>query len=73
MTAFTDEEESRAGLAPRAPWLLEDRLREREALFRAGPPWQPYVVVDGNLITGQNPASSRAATDRTTGELEVQT
>jgi putative intracellular protease/amidase len=71
MTAFTDEEERLAGLAPRAPWLLESRLRERGAVFQAGPPWQSHVVVDGNLITGQNPASSQAATDRTLGELEV--
>jgi putative intracellular protease/amidase len=59
------------GLAQRAPWLLESRLRERGGIFQAGPPWQSHVVVDGNLITGQNPASSRAATDRTLGELEV--
>jgi putative intracellular protease/amidase len=71
MTAFTNEEERLAGLAQRAPWLLEDRLRERGGIFHAGPPWQSHVVVDGNLITGQNPASSRAATDRTLGELQV--
>lgn len=71
MTAFTNEEERLAGLAPRGPWLLEDRLRERGAVSRAGPPWQSHVVADGNLITGQNPASSRAATDRTLAELEV--
>jgi putative intracellular protease/amidase len=73
MTAFTDEEERLAGLAQRAPWLLESRLRERGAVFSAGPPWQPYVVVDGNLITGQNPASSQATTDRTLDTLEVRT
>ena len=73
MTAFTNEEERLAGLAPRAPWLLEDRLQEQGAVFRAGPPWQSHVVADGNLITGQNPASSRAATERTLAELEVRT
>ena len=71
MTAFTNEEERLAGLAPRAPWLLQDRLRERGGLFCAGPPWQSYVVADGNLITGQNPASSWAATERTLAELGV--
>ena len=55
------------------PWLLKDRLRERGGLFRAGPPWQSHVVADGNLITGQNPASSRAATERTLGALGVRT
>ncbi|MHA6795508.1 type 1 glutamine amidotransferase domain-containing protein [Pseudonocardia bannensis] len=64
LTAFTDEEERQAGLADRAPWLLEDRLRERGAIFEAGPPWQPYVVVDGDLLTGQNPASSEDAAKR---------
>lgn len=71
MTGFTDEEERLGGLADRAPWLLEDRLRERGADFEAGPPWAPHVVVDGNLLTGQNPASSQAAADRTLGELRV--
>ena len=73
MTGFTNEEERLAGLAPCGRWLLEGRLREHGALFRAGPPWQSHVVADGNLITGQNPASSRVATDRTLGELEVRT
>jgi putative intracellular protease/amidase len=71
MTGFTDEEERLAGLAARAPWLLEDRLRERGAHFEAGPPWEPHVVVDGNLVTGQNPASSQASADRTLGELRA--
>lgn len=71
MTELTNEEERLVGLADRAPCLLEDRLRERGADFKAGPPWEPHVVVDGNLLTGQNPASSQAATDRTLGELRV--
>lgn len=71
MTGFTDQEERLGGLADRAPWLLEDRLRERGADFEAGPPWAPHVVVDGNLLTGQNPASSQAATERTLAELRV--
>ena len=71
LTAFTNEEERAAGLADRAPWLLESRLRERGAAFECGPPWESYVVVDGNLVTGQNPASSQAATDRTLAELHV--
>lgn len=58
LTAFTDEEERQAGLADRAPWLLEDRLRERGANFDAGEAWAPHLVSDRNLHTGQNPASS---------------
>lgn len=61
LTAFTDEEETQAGLAGNAPWLLESRLRAGGAQFESGPAWGSHVVVDGNLITGQNPASSEAA------------
>jgi putative intracellular protease/amidase len=58
LTAFTNEEERQAGLADRAPWLLEDRLREGGAIFDAGEAWAPHLVADRNLHTGQNPASS---------------
>jgi putative intracellular protease/amidase len=58
LTAFTDVEEAQTGLAENAPWLLETRLRQAGADFEAGPAWGPHVVVDGNLITGQNPASA---------------
>jgi putative intracellular protease/amidase len=71
LTAFTSEEERQVGFADRAPWLLETRLRERGARFEAGPAWAPHVVVDGNLVTGQNPASSQPTTDRTLDELHV--
>ncbi|ADH88564.1 ThiJ/PfpI domain protein [Ancylobacter novellus DSM 506] len=60
MTAFTDEEEIEFGTAENAPWLLARRLRERGAAFEQGPNWGIFVVEDGNLITGQNPASSAA-------------
>ena len=61
LTAFTDDEEKQAGLAGNAPWLLEERLRAGGAVFEAGPAWASHVVVDGNLITAQNPASAEAA------------
>ncbi|GAA3350826.1 type 1 glutamine amidotransferase domain-containing protein [Amorphoplanes nipponensis] len=61
LTAFTDEEEKQAGLADNAPWLLEDRLRAGGAVFESAPAWASHVVVDGNLITAQNPASAEAA------------
>jgi putative intracellular protease/amidase len=69
LTAFTNEEERQVGLADRAPWLLESRLRDRGARFEAGPAWAPYVLADRNLVTGQNPASSQPAADRTLAEL----
>jgi putative intracellular protease/amidase len=61
LTAFTDEEEKQAGLADNAPWLLEDRLRAGGAIFESASAWSSHVVVDGNLITAQNPASAEAA------------
>ncbi|MFI5893939.1 type 1 glutamine amidotransferase domain-containing protein [Actinoplanes sp. NPDC051513] len=60
MTSFIDEEERQAQLADHAPWLLETRLRQAGAVFEGGPAWSSHVVVDGNLITGQNPASAEA-------------
>ncbi|MEU6036453.1 type 1 glutamine amidotransferase domain-containing protein [Actinomadura sp. NPDC047616] len=58
LTAFTNAEETQAGHAARAAWLLQDRLTENGADFQAGPAWQANVVVDRNLLTGQNPQSS---------------
>ncbi len=60
VTGFSDEEEAQVGFAARAPWLLEDRLVESGGLYeQSGSPWISHVVTDGNLYTGQNPASSR--------------
>lgn len=58
ITTFTDEEENSGGLGEKCPYFLETRLRERGAVVDAGPAWQSKVVVDGNLISGQNPQSS---------------
>ncbi|SFS31275.1 type 1 glutamine amidotransferase domain-containing protein [Saccharopolyspora flava] len=58
VTAFTNAEETQAGLADKAPWLLQDRLNALGVTFKEGPAWAPNVVVDRNLHTGQNPASS---------------
>ncbi|WP_010540957.1 type 1 glutamine amidotransferase domain-containing protein [Dietzia alimentaria] len=59
MTAFSNREEEQAGLADKAPWLLEDKLVELGAKYSsAAEPWGSHVVVDRNLYTGQNPQSS---------------
>lgn len=60
VAAFTDAEERAAGLDADVPFLLESRLRELGALFENGEPFAPYAIADGRLVTGQNPASSRA-------------
>lgn len=65
VTCFTDEEEEAVGLASRAPWLLETDLKEKVGVnFSRGPIWEPYMVEDGNLVTGQNPHSAAVLGDR---------
>jgi putative intracellular protease/amidase len=63
LTAFTDEEERQGGLGENTPFFVESRLRERGAIPRTGAAWSNTVVVDGNLITGQNPQSSTATAE----------
>ncbi|MEH1169314.1 type 1 glutamine amidotransferase domain-containing protein [Micromonospora sp. CPCC 205539] len=59
VTGFTNEEEEAVGLAPRATWLLETDLKEKVGVqFSRGPIWEPYMVEDRNLVTGQNPHSA---------------
>ncbi|MCE3224782.1 MAG: type 1 glutamine amidotransferase protein [Nitrospira sp.] len=58
VTGFTNTEETAVGLQLVVPFLLEDRLKERGGHYSKAADWAPYVVVDGLLVTGQNPASS---------------
>ena len=67
LVAFTNEEETAASFAGNAPWLLEDRLRLAGARFKPAAAWTPHVVTDGNLVTGQQQRSAKAA-----GEAVVQ-
>ena len=56
--------------ADKAPWLLEDRLVALGIEYNKAPePWAPYVTVDGNLYTGQNPSSSRELAERLVKDL----
>lgn len=57
-TCFTDEEERLVELDRYVPFLLESRLVEQGGTPRNAEAFQPNVVVDGTLVTGQNPASS---------------
>ncbi|MBL8938185.1 MAG: type 1 glutamine amidotransferase domain-containing protein, partial [Archangium sp.] len=63
-TAFTNEEEAAVGLTKVVPFLLESRLVELGGRFERAPRWQPHAVRDGKLVTGQNPASSRAVAEQ---------
>jgi putative intracellular protease/amidase len=62
-TGFTNTEEQAVGLAGVVPFLVEDMLRENGATYSKQADWQPHVVTDGLLITGQNPASSKPAAE----------
>ncbi len=61
VTGFTNTEEAAVGLTEIVPFLVEDMLKANGGLYEKGPDWGEFVVVDGKLITGQNPASSEAA------------
>jgi putative intracellular protease/amidase len=58
-TAFTLREEQTVGLDAVVPFILEKRVRETVTAFKTGAAFEPFTVRDGNLITGQNPASAR--------------
>lgn len=60
LTSFTNQEEKASGLESKMPFLLETRLREQGASFMAQANWANHIEVDGKLITGQNPQSSRS-------------
>jgi putative intracellular protease/amidase len=64
LTVFSDEEEQQGGLGDKSPYLVESRLRELGAVVRPGDAWSSRVVVDGSLITGQNPQSSADTAQR---------
>ena len=60
ISAFSDSEEIATDKAELMPFMLESTLRERGALVEIADDFEPCVVVDGTLITGQNPASAMA-------------
>jgi putative intracellular protease/amidase len=61
VTGFTNSEEEAVGLTQIVPFLVEDMLKSHGGNYVKLADWQPHVVVDGLLITGQNPASSEPA------------
>ena len=58
VTGFTNTEEEAVQLTDIVPFLVEDMLKENGGNYSKLGDWSPYAVVDGRLITGQNPASS---------------
>src|SRR5450830_986565 len=61
VTGFTNTEEAAVGLTEVVPFLVEDMLKANGGHYSKGADWQPFVVTDGLLITGQNLASSEPA------------
>lgn len=60
VTGFTNTEEEEVQLTQVVPFLVEDELKRLGGLYEKAPNWQSFVITDGRLITGQNPASSTA-------------
>lgn len=63
VTGFTNSEEEGVGLTSVVPFLVEDELKKAGGLFERTDDWGEYAVVDGHLVTGQNPASSAIAAE----------
>ena len=61
VTGFTNGEEEAVGLTKVVPFLVEDELKRVDGRYEKAPDWQSFAIVDGRLVTGQNPASSTAA------------
>jgi putative intracellular protease/amidase len=73
LTGFSNQEETQAGFAGNAPWLLEDRLRISGGRYIAKQPWTPHAVVDGNLVTGQQNYSAAVTADAVLKQLSAST
>lgn len=63
VAGFTNSEEEAVGLTKIVPFLVEDMLKANGGDYSKGADWGSYVVTDGKLVTGQNPASSREAAE----------
>ncbi len=61
VTGFTNGEEAAVGLTDVVPFLIEDMLTSKGGRYSKKGDWQPHAITDGNLVTGQNPASSEDA------------
>jgi putative intracellular protease/amidase len=69
VTGFTNTEEETIQLTNVVPFLVENMLKESGGTYSQAADWQPYVVAAGNLITGQNPASSEPAAQEVLKQL----
>ena len=72
VTGFTNTEEAAVQLTDVVPFLVEDMLKKNGGVYSKGADFAPYVVTDGTLITGQNPASSAPAALAVLSQLKTQ-
>jgi len=70
VTGFTNTEEEAVQLTKVVPFLVQDMLESNGGVYSKGDDWQSYVVTDGKLVTGQNPASSAAAARAVLAQLK---
>jgi putative intracellular protease/amidase len=63
VTGFSNSEEGKGGLTKVMPYLVEDMLRSNRGLYARADDWVSFVIRDGNLVTGQNPASSKGVVE----------
>ncbi|GHC50984.1 type 1 glutamine amidotransferase domain-containing protein [Ulvibacter litoralis] len=64
VTGFTNSEEAAVGLTDVVPFLVEDMLSKNGGIYSKKEDWAAYAIQDGNLITGQNPASSELVAEK---------
>ena len=69
VTGFTNSEEEAVKLTKVVPFLVEDELKRLGGRYEKAGDWQSFSIVDGRLVTGQNPASSEATAEALLGLL----
>jgi putative intracellular protease/amidase len=69
VTGFSNTEEKAVGLTEVVPFLLAEKMTALGGKYEAGADWASHVIVDGHLVTGQNPASSEDAAKKLMGLL----
>jgi len=72
VTGFSNAEEAAVGLTDVVPFRVEDALKDRQGNYFKAAEWQSHCIADGNLITGQNPASSEATARELLAQLGVE-
>ena len=69
VSSFTNEEEENYAKAD-VPFMLQTALENQGAIFHQAGPWEAFSIQDGNLVTGQNPASAKGVAEKMIAVLE---